>query len=236
MIERLDLLAVLGRGIHLDPQSGRWFPSGDLVMWGRTKGYLGSIASPKEVKENSPYCFLGGGELNILAGVEIYRQYGAKLVVCGYGDRAPYTKEADGPTESQIVSEAFVERGESENLFLPEIKIWTKDMTAPRFNTHQELFNIFSLAVERGFTNVGLVTITSHLPRTIVFAKKHLDTVPEFADLRVKFFSAELVLAEADPAVYALRALKIFSSAAFKRNAGLEARGTEAFLAGRYKA
>lgn len=232
MKREIELLAVLGRNMYLDGKTG-WHPSRDLAVWGVTNDYYGSVANQDAVDESSSDCFLGGGELNILAGVELYDQYRPRLVVCAYGDRANYLKEAGGPTESEVDTAEF-QRLANEKLLTPEVKVWTDEMRASAFNTLQELLNIFDLAVLSGLTKIGLVTIVSHLPRTIFFANRHLASVEKYEALRVEYFAAELVLAAANPARYVQRVLGMFSSLAFTRSAGLEAKGVRDFLAGNY--
>ena len=228
---QFDLLAVLGRGIQR--VGGQWQPGADFEMWGVVEGYRGHLAEPLPIDDDSANCFIGGCELNLRAGAEIFQQFGAKVVVCAYGDRAPYLRRVNGPTESEIDTGVFLNFSSFSVLYTPTVEIWTKEKSAPAFNTYQELTNIFSLAKARGMFKVAICAITVHLPRVRVFAEKILSTA-ELGQFVVSYFSAEQVLVEADAIVYAPRVLAIYASKAFARTAASEAKGVQRFLTGKY--
>jgi hypothetical protein len=209
------LLAVLGRGVQKLHEEGPWVLTEDLEMWSEESQHL-AVRVPAD--DLNPFCMVGGGELNPLAGVELFRRHGAEAVVCAYGDRTKYLKEIDGPSESMVMGEKFQEMCPDAHL-----KTWTKDMSRPGpSNTNAELYNIFQLATMlelfRGKSHrIGIVTIDLHMPRTLVMAQRHLAST--FTDLApVDFFVSEQVLVEADQAQYSLRREALRDSAAFKRN------------------
>src|SRR3989338_1971225 len=95
------------------------------------------------VDDSNPYCMVGGGWLNLLAGIELSKQHSPKLVVCAYGHRSAYLKELDAPTESEVMSDKL-------RRVLPnaEVAVWERKRELPGpSNTGRELLNILELAV-----------------------------------------------------------------------------------------
>lgn len=229
----INLLAILGRGIQKTASDGPWVLTEDLEVLA-DDGAHSIVRLP--IDDRNPNCVVGGGELNLMAGLELCREYDPKLVVCAYGHRARYLVEADAPTESEIMSARFVKSCKELNLTEPEVVVWPKDkdLLGPS-NTKVELLNILRLALEKGCLVVGIVTVTVHLERAILFTRRHLAS-EEFVNkqIEVEFFASEQVLTRVRPETYALRTLRLFSSEAFRRNALREANGVEAFLSGSY--
>lgn len=226
-----DLLVIMGRGIRRQ-RSDVWIPAPDFVeLDEEDKNIVNHAGLPDE----SPNCFIGGSELNLLAGLELCRKYPFKLAVCAFGGQPYYLKQVDGPTESEIMSQELCRLAAESNVSLPTLEIWTKDLPdkVPA-NTSRELENIFELALKKELARLAIVTVTVHFPRTIVFARHHLSR-PAFKDLRAHFFASEQVLLMADASIYLNRIQRVYNSLAFQRNAGLESLGLTAFLEGRYE-
>lgn len=226
----INLLAVLGRGIQKVTGVGPWVLTEDIEV---LKDNGGHAIIRKPLDDSNSDCVIGGGELNLLAGVELYQQYLPRLVVCAYAHRATYLREIDAPTESVVMSKKFAEICEQRGLPEPNLVTWPskKDVNGVS-NTNTEIRNILEFALREGCYSVGIVSVMVQLPRAMVFADAQLKTLDPSRKLKVKFFASELVLTEAWPHVYAPRALKIFSSQAFRRNAGREENGTNDFLRG----
>ncbi len=226
--QTIELLAVLGRG--LKEQNGKWFLTRDLER-GNEQGMYCADNTP--IDDTDPHCLIGGGELNLFAGHKLCRQYAEtlKLMVCAYGARAPYLISADGPSESEIMTRRLFELNPLGPL--PEVAIWPHDRLADgRSNTDRELFNIFELAVERGYKSVGIVTISIHYARSLLMAQRHLQN-QKLSHLILQFFVSEDVLLRYDKK-WEERVRKMNGSKAFIRSLFLEQRGINALLAGTY--
>ncbi len=204
----LGILAILGRGIQRSSSDGTWVPTEDLELCDKDGSHLAVYKPPDD---NSPYCMVGGSELNVLAGIELYKNEGAKIVVCAYGDRSKYLTTINGPSESMVLSEMFKKVYPNAT-----VNVWTKEMTAEASNTNRELQNIFELANNRGESTVGIVTINLHMPRAMVMTQRHLAKT-EFRHLSVRFYVSEQVLVEKDPA-YGPRCEALRHSKSFTRN------------------
>ncbi len=224
------LMAILGRGIQR--VNGYWEMTEDLEVCAPDKSHL-----PDRVPldDANPDCLVGGGELNLLAGVEVHRRTPATVAVCAYAHRAPYLAKVGGPSESEVMSEKLSGLMNDRRLRLPEVCVWDRDrLGEDPSNTHRELANVFALACERTIADVHVVTVSVHLPRIAVFARSLTERDMRFRHLAVSLFASEQVLVEACPAKYAPRVLGLWGSQAYTRTAFYERRGTVAFLQGRY--
>jgi len=204
-----SLLAILGRGIQRLPD-GSWTVTEDLEICAENSAHL---TDRVPADDENPHCLIGGGELNLLAGIQLHKRGFGDIVVCAYGDRSDYLKSIDAPSESMIVSDLFLK-------YCPNalIRVWTKEMSMPGpSNTNRELQNIFELAVKEKIDAVAIVTIDLHMPRTLVMAQRHL-AKHKFRRLDARFFVSEQVLAEADPKTYGQRRETLRRSKAMARN------------------
>src|SRR5271157_1264609 len=135
---KLGILAILGRGIQRHHKNGSWVLTEDLELCDEKSAHL---AVRKPADDENPFCMVGGGELNLLAGIALYNQEGANIVVCAYGDRSEYLKSIDAPSESMVMSGYFLHACRTAN-----IRVWKKEMSMPGpSNTNRELKNIFEL-------------------------------------------------------------------------------------------
>lgn len=225
------VIAILGRGIRrLEPLGPCWVLTEDLEVYDDNGAHLRARVP---ADDENPNCLVGGGELNLHAGLALYQLEGSRIVVCAYGNRSAYLREAEAPLESVVMSKIFKDRAP-----LTQTSVWSED-DPTRFpsNSDRELQNIFEFAVSsRDFSRVrvAVLTVAVHLPRVMLFSKKHLEA-PEFENLRVSFFSAEQVFLETNP-MLAPRILALWSSKAFQRTAERELRGVRNFEAGNYRA
>ena len=207
----LEVIAIHGRGIQRLHENGPWVLTEDLEFCDKDSANL-PVRKPAD--DNNPFCMVGGGELNLLAGVEVYKREGAKIVVCAYGDRSNYLKSIDAPSESMVMSGCFIEATSNS----VSSKIWTREMSLPGpSNTNRELQNIFEFTVANHYTKVGIITVDVHMPRTMVMAQRHL-AKPEFRSLNAQFFVSEQVLVETNPALYGPRREALRRSKSFARN------------------
>jgi hypothetical protein len=204
-----NLMAIMGRGIQCLPD-GSWTVTEDLETYTQNGAHLiNRIPADDENKD----CLVGGGELNILAGIQLHKGGFGNIIVCAYADRAEYLKSVNAPSESMVMSELF--RG-----YCPDalIKVWTKQMSVPGpSNTNRELQNIFELAIKEKVSTVAIVTVDIHMPRVLVLAQRHL-AKHEFQCLDVRFFVSEQVLVEAGPEIYNQRCEALRCSKATARN------------------
>ena len=204
-----SLIAIMGRGIQRLPD-GSWAVTEDLEMCAENSAHLVDRVPADDENER---CLVGGGELNLLAGIQLQKLAWEYLIVCAYGDRSEYLKSIDAPSESMVMSDLLREHCPN-----APVKIWIKEMSMPGpSNTNRELQNIFELAVEKEVDTVAVVTIDLHMPRTLVLAQRHL-AKQEFQRLDVRFFISEQVLAEADPKTYEPRREALRRSKAMARN------------------
>lgn len=226
------LMAILGRGIQRSRGSVSWEFTEDLEVCAPDRTHL---ADRVHADDQNPCCLVGGGELNLLAGLELHRRTPAEIVVCAYSHRAGYLVETDGPSESEVMSARLTGFIHENRLRLPKIEVWSRDrFDEASSNTHCELENAFTLARERGIRRVSVVTVSVHLPRAMLFARDLTEKQGDFRNLEVSFFASEQVLVEACPRKYAPRVLALYASQAYARTAFYERRGSVAFLEGRY--
>lgn len=104
----MELLAILGRGIQRETD-GPWVPwvlTEDLEVCDERGAHL-SVRVP--ANDGHPFCVIGGGEFNLLAGLKLCENYHieVKAVVCAYGGRSAYLQAIDAPSESEIMSETL---------------------------------------------------------------------------------------------------------------------------------
>ena len=218
--KRRKMLCVLGRGIQQAYENGPWTPTGDLELCDERSDHL-PVQQP--VDDKNPLCMVGGGELNIRAGVVLYIQQLLKespydLAALEYGNRSEYLLKVNGPRGSEVCAKEFIQRIESETGGAPNVDIFDEAAwNVKGSNTNQELHNMFTCAIKNGIEEVHLVTIDLHMPRTFVLAQRHLAN-PELAHLNLRFFTSEQVLAGADPAQFDLRREALRQSKSFARN------------------
>ncbi len=229
-MQPIELLAILGRG--LKEQDGNWFLTRDLEMGNESGMY---VKERLPVDDNDQNCLVGGGKLNLYAGIELCREHSATLqaVVNAYGERAPYLVAAGGPSESEIAYDYLSQRFPPTER--PEVIVWPRERKTGngRSNTDQEFFNIFCLAIERGYRAVGFVTVAVHYARALLMASQHL-AKPEFAQLTLQAFVSEAVLLRSNAQKYGSRLRTLHRSQAFMRTLFREQRGINALLSGTY--
>lgn len=188
-----DLLAILGRGIQrIDANSPiedvhSWHLTEDLEVCDERSAHL-PVRVPDD--DNNPYCMVGGGFLNLQAGVLLARAHQIRTVVCAYGDRSDYLKSINGPSESEVMSEVL-----GLHLRDVDIVVWPRTRSLPiPSNTGQELKNIFDLALDRELTSIVAVTVGVHVPRTATYVSKHISVHKKYEHLSVTVLESEEVL------------------------------------------
>lgn len=233
-----DILAIMGRGIQmLDPKSDptratSYDLTEDLEICDERSRHL-PVHLPIRIPadDENPHCMVGGGRLNLLAGIELTLDYNPVLVVCAYGHRSNYLKHVGGPTESEVMSAELADIFRALPYNPPthreiEIVAWPRTHSLPiPSNTRQELLNIFDLALERRFTQIAIVTVGVHVPRIATYVAKHLSVYNEYRTLSPVIFESEAVLLRADYEKYKGRVERLRNSRAFTRNWGREADG-----------
>ncbi|HTY39755.1 MAG TPA: hypothetical protein VMC43_01535 [Candidatus Paceibacterota bacterium] len=239
----MDLLAIMGRGIQMlgpnDPKRiESYVLTEDLEICDEMWGHL-AIRIPAD--DRDPHCVVGGGDLNFAAGFELICKYHPKMVVCAYGDRSTYLKSVDGPSESEVMSEMLQREFDRLDAFpvaweFPKVVVWPRTRVFQgASNTKQEIVNILDLALEHGLTDIGIVTVGVHVPRTAAFVARNVSGEKKYRDLNATCFESEAVmLASIGGHVWTEHIKAIRNSQAFARTAANEARGTLAFLQGKY--
>ena len=233
----IELLAIMGRGIQqmpypiIDPTKVRdWTLTDNLEVCDVNSAHL-AVQVP--VDDDNPYCMVGGGWLNIKAGVRLVDMQHTRIVVCAYGHRSDYLASIGAPSESEVMSQQFMEhilRVNNEELWrpsFPEVVVWERTRTLPGpSNTGQELRNIFDLALERGLRKIAIVTVGVHVPRTATYVSKLLSVHERYRELHPMVLESEEVLLRSyealRPDFETLRA-----SQSFARNWAREADGIQ---------
>ena len=225
------LLAVLGRGCMMDGLEGPWVSTEDFDWWKLGVSRPNVITVPPDTDEN---CVIGGGKLQIDAAKALYRELQPVMTVFAYGNRSPYLKAHDYPSESEVMTGDFVNEVTEEMGIPPCVDTFDEDeWNAAGSSSYQEVHNLLSLALRLGVDEVVFLTIQVHMNRVLVMLTKHLKD-PAFASLRtkVRFEITESVLLRTDAEKYAERVLAIFGSQAFLRNLERELNGSRAMYAG----
>ncbi len=236
-MRKRTLLAVLGRGHMMEYPGGPFKPTRDFDNW--VLGGDPSTARPDvlaEKNDDDENSVIGGGELNLAAGLALYAELDPVAIVFAYGDNSPALAAKGFPSESSVVSQIFLETankkfGETPNVLVFDAGFWdTKGKASGTFN---EIRNILRLANHLEANEVVIVTILVHMTRAIAMLEKHLRD-PEFTTLRskVRFEVTESVLLRVNPADYAERAWEIFGSKSYHRNLQRETNGLAALMKG----
>src|ERR1700733_13205629 len=88
------LLAILGRGMQR--VGNTWRATPDIEVYDEKWRHF---LDPVEENDDDSRSAIGGGELNLLAGVRLVDTFGPRKVVCAYGNPTTYLTEAGAPSE-----------------------------------------------------------------------------------------------------------------------------------------
>lgn len=236
-----DILAVLGRGMYqVQRRNGSlaWKPTALLEM------YDNSGRHPvvwEAVDDSDPRCLIGGGNANVIAGLKLFKRFGAKVIVFAYGHRSSYLREIGGPTEGDVMLKEFCrrlgQRGYDE-LAASGVELYgglSDDQLPPgtRSDTFQELRNILNLALQKKLRTVLIVTVRAHVLRATVFLNWLLAHEYEGSGLICSVVASEDVLLLSSRKYWkVVRATG--SSEAMIRTTAQEQVGTERFQKGLY--
>ncbi|HEY5220726.1 MAG TPA: hypothetical protein VIJ29_01065 [Candidatus Paceibacterota bacterium] len=206
---------MLGRGLQQD-QNGNWVLTKLFEVCDEKGAHL-PTALPED--DDNPNSCIGGSELNILAGVELYKYFHPAMTVFAYGMRSNYLRNINAPSECVVGTKKFLEiaREEGET---PEVEIFREgEWNQPTSGTDAEIHNIFSLvlAPDLQIANVAIVTVAVHVPRTALMVQGHMQN-PEFAGrIFPQIYVAEQILETADPEQYAGLWARSIGSQSFTR-------------------
>lgn len=158
---RDELLVVLGRGIQFDGTA--WRPTPDLEVYRKGADRPVHFARPVPVDPSDPLCLVGGGQLNLAAAATILRRR-PMLTVLGFAPPSRYLREEDGPSESQVMSDALLTE-------VPAARVvrWS-GATRGDSNTETEVRNAFGLAKRRSLRRIRFLTVSPHLARVLLTA------------------------------------------------------------------
>jgi hypothetical protein len=181
--------------------------------------------------DSNPRCMVGGGRMNLDAGMILVEKHRTLAVVGAYGGRSEYLESIGAPSESEVMARILAEE-------LPDsptwIDSWARDRQGPggakASNTRQEILNIFELALEHNFKRIAIVTTEVHVPRTATYVAQHMSAHQKYRVLSPVVFASETVLLEADPARWTSRVEALRNSQAFARNWAREAEGISKIL------
>lgn len=230
----------LGRGISMLKPGGYWGLTEDIEVCDEQFAHL-----PVRVPENDdhPNSIIGGGELNLLAGLELEKRFMAEgkfnpqLALHAYGFRSKYLKSIDAPSESKVMSEKYCDIGGHPGIVqVFNENVWQNVADMPS-NTNQEIDNVFIEAFHRDIRHVAIVTVAVHCWRANLMAQRHLSNPEKIygGKIKLQFYASENVLLEANPAKYDERCRALLGSKSFQRNLILEQRGVNALLSGTYQ-
>jgi hypothetical protein len=210
------LLAVLGRGIQQD-STGKWVLTDLLEVCNEVGAHL-AVQPPED--DNNPNSCIGGGKINLLAGVELYKYFRPALTVFAYGARTKYLHEIGAPSESRVMTEEFLRILESES---PTVEVfgeaaWGKTAAG----TFEELDNIFTRAIHHGIKNVAIVTVAVHVPRTALMVSVQLNKSVFDGKIFPQIYTSELILESARPVEFRGLFAKSVSSQSFRRTLARE--------------
>lgn len=267
---QIDVLAILGRGVER-VCSGVWRPTSLIEQCDQsTREHLG-IRTPHPDHSNSG-CIVGGGNANVIAGLQLYGESGAKTVCFAYGDTSKYLRRIDGPSEGEVMMESFERRlsrvteiyalandvahqearDNSESYLAKpfrgktirvswgdgkwkdvELRAGLQLVPGIPSNTLREIQNVFDLALQWSLRDVTVLTVSVHLPRTIMFGGFLVKGHDAYRKLRVSYVATEDVLLRRS-ARYRAHIDALRTSVPFWRNFELERRGMQAFSEGNY--
>ncbi len=236
MEKERTLLAILGRGIQKTASDGLWDLTEDIEVCDERFAHL-PIRVPQD--DDHPNSIVGGGHLNLLAGLKLAEKLDPTIIVCAYGYRSEYLKSIDAPSESMIMSIKFIDLNfmtgrATRKVCAFDEEAWTHLADRPS-NTNQEIDNIFRQALFAGIYNVAIVAVGVHTWRSNLMAQLHLSSgMPHYNQINLQFYASENVLLEADPEKYGERCRALTGSKSYQRNFQKEQDGVNALLSGKY--
>ncbi len=222
-----EMIAILGRGIQrLEETSpvedvSSWVLTEDLELCDRDSAHL-PVRAPAD--DDSPYNMIGGGEMNLEAGLSLIRAEKPRVAVCAFGGRSDYLESINGPSESEVMSHLLIQAIPTKKC--PLVNVWKRQRQLPvPSNTRQELLNIFDLALQYRLNRIAIVTIGVHIPRTQTYVTKHLSVHPQYRQLVPIVLESEEILLTENWRKYPPRVETMRKSKSFARNWEREAIG-----------
>ncbi len=236
----MELLAIMGRGIQmhspeLDPEDADSWVLTNLLEITDERGRHLPVRHPQELNndvDSHPQARIGGSKFNVEAGAMLLKLRMPLLVVCAYGHRSPYLDSVNGPTESEIMSRELTNLADDSQT---EVMIWARERTRQvPSNTGSEVENIFELALERSYSEVCIVTVGVHVPRTMTYVSKYQSRHPRYRHLKVQVLESEELLKHRGKNVKdEIDAMRV--SSAFMRSWASEADGIQKIIRDVYK-
>jgi hypothetical protein len=224
----MEGLLIAGRGIN--SKDGVFAPTALLEVLAPSREHQ-LVQQP--VDDFNPLCYIGGGNFNVRAGVEIYDRLRPRLVAFAYGNtRTQAFKDADAPFEGPVMEEMFLHLLHEKGIAPPQTLTWTVN-EEELCNSQREIRQFMELAIERRMGSIGIVTVAVHMLRIQVFVAL-LKQEKHFAHIDVQFFVSEVELLAANWPMYSPFVAAELASHAFKRNAADELAGTCKAVAGTY--
>ena len=167
-VVRPDVICVLGRGIErVRTNSGaRWRPTRYIEAVDENGRHTGDRR--READMNDDHSLIAGANANLLALCQRWREcitlnHSPSMILFAAG-RPDYLAGTEPfLTEGLILSEVFQRRTGAKGC---ETLILARNR-----NTRDDIFECARLAVERGLSEIEVITVSVHLPRTAEFAR-----------------------------------------------------------------
>jgi hypothetical protein len=225
------LLVIAGRGIY-QTTPGQWDLTDDLEVVANDRGAHLPFRVPAD--DENGLCVVGGGKMNLTAGIQYFLEHRPELVTLAFGDRHLYLRQVNAPSENEVMTKQFVaELGKFD--IDPPVEYWklTPDETRP--NSKREIQNSLELAVRRRIKDVTVITLLAHAWRLSLFLQELKYEHPEFRELRITLFTSEEILLAANPIMFGEEIRRMHSSRAFMRTIRMEGFGINRILNGTYQ-
>lgn len=226
---RYDGIVILGRGIGKDA-SGKWKPQSYFVNESLHSAVFNSKVDPEQ---STNEVLVGGANANNLAAFHLYKQlseqgFPPQLVIFAAG-RPDYLKEEKADlSEGSVLREGFLRKvAARRGLIEPETIILEKNK-----NTRDDIEESMRIMIERGLTNIAIITVGVHLDRSREFFNLAAQNI-DLSHLHVDFLASEQILRSVSER-YDKRLENVDATVAYNTTAFYEKRGIAALRSGTY--
>lgn len=185
-----DALVVLGRGVGMHPNSGNYAPTGLLEEGrGKYKSHTGVITYEIDPERRYTDAVIGGANSNVRATYEIIQALhqkgqGLPYVIFAAG-RPKYLEDSpQGTSEGSVLRDKLVRLLARDKIILPDYELQDGNKS-----TIDDIRESLKSCAEKGYRNVGIITIEPHVFRSWLMAQKVMLENPEITkELESVFF------------------------------------------------
>lgn len=226
-----DAVVVLGRSIGKN-KTGKWKPSPYFGAMAGGRPVPHSGVYDNKINPNDTLVMVAGGNTCVLAAVYLVSGQASPVnTVIFAAGRTGYIEKAEpdlpGLSEGSVLEEKFLHKLALRGLQKPETIVLSQDQS-----TMDDMVNSIKEIKSRGLHRIAYITVGIHVKRSAEFLHRRVPAKMK-EGLEIDFLPAEVILGNADP-----RYREIFKrarkTAAYKRTAFYEGRGTRALIAGNY--